>query len=331
MSSGLKVVIVAESSLQSALARALPAPEFDVVAATPRTADLLDAVRRHEPQVVLLQVGVAAREGTHAVEEVMGYVPRPILLVTAPGERTDDAFAALSAGALDVVAWQPGQAQELAHRVKLLAGMRVITHVRGRHRRSRGSEGQSRGGRLVAIGASLGGPRALATLLQELRPPLPAPVLIAQHISPGFSEGLAHWLSVEAHCPVREATDGMPLVPGLIAIAPTGRQLVVEEGVARLTDDPPVGGFKPSCSVLFRTAGQAYGPRAIGVVLTGMGTDGAEGLLSMRKAGARTFAQDESTSVVFGMPRAAHEAGAVEQLLPLEGLAAAVRRVLEGV
>src|SRR5206468_3034837 len=148
--------------------------------------------------------------------------------------------------------------------------------------------------RLVAIGASLGGPRALAQLLHDLKGPLPVPMLIVQHISDGFSQGLANWLASESHSPVREAEHGMPLTPGLIAVAPSGKHLTVAEGKAVLTDDAPDGGFKPAVSALFRSVAKSHGPRGVGVILTGMGQDGADGLLAMRKAGAPTFAQDEA-------------------------------------
>ena len=184
-------------------------------------------------------------------------------------------------------------------------------------------------GRVIAVGASLGGPRALAQLLRDFKAPPAAPILIVQHISDGFTEGLAHWLSTESNLDVRMAEDGESLVPGLIGLAPSGQHLVVADGRVRLVDDVPEGGFRPSCTTLFRSVARAYGTRAIGVVLTGMGSDGAAGLLEMRKAGAHTLAQDESSCIVFGMPRAADEAGAVEQVLPLDQMARTILRLLE--
>jgi two-component system chemotaxis response regulator CheB len=233
-------------------------------------------------------------------------------------------FKALSLGALDIVEKPAPDADleaygaRLRARLRLLAGVKVIRHPRGL-REPRLSPPARRGRiGLVAIGASLGGPRALAAILRALPAGFPAPIVIVQHIADGFTSGLAGWLQQESPLQVRQARDGDPLQPGLALLAPSGHHLVVERGVARLSDAPPLETFRPSVTPLLRSAAAAYGPLACGVMLTGMGHDGAEGMRAVREAGGHTLAQDEATSAVFGMPRAAIEAGGVERVLPLD-------------
>jgi two-component system chemotaxis response regulator CheB len=324
----LRVLIAAEPSLGDALARALQPPDFQRLGLVVDARDLLARCREQRPDLVLLQVALALRDLNACVADVMAYAPTPILMVAGPGEGPGQAFSALASGALDAVAFHPDQPPaELVRRAQLLAGVRVITHVRAKHAQRPRADPQTR--RVVGIAASLGGPRALASLLHDLKPPLPVPLLIVQHISDGFTEGLAHWLAAETGVAVHEARDGEPLDPGLIVVAPSRQHLEVRDGIVRLTDGLHDGGFRPSCSMLFRSMAQYYGSRGIGVVLTGMGSDGAEGLLQLRQRGGRTLAQDEASCVVFGMPKAAWELGAVEQLVPLEGMAAALRRLLD--
>ncbi|HTP24709.1 MAG TPA: CheB methylesterase domain-containing protein [Anaeromyxobacteraceae bacterium] len=171
---------------------------------------------------------------------------------------------------------------------------------------------------LVVIGASLGGPRALASILRALPPDFGAAIAVVQHIADGFADGLARWLATETRLRVDTAAEGDPLLPGRVLVAPSGRHLAVCRGAVHLCDEPPVEAFRPSATRLFASAASSYGPRACGVILTGMGRDGAEGLRELRDAGALTLAQDESTSIVFGMPKAAIELGAVDRVLPLE-------------
>ncbi|MFZ5445757.1 MAG: CheB methylesterase domain-containing protein, partial [Myxococcota bacterium] len=172
---------------------------------------------------------------------------------------------------------------------------------------------------VVAVASSLGGPRALAELLRDLPDDFPAPVVLCQHITPGFSDDLARWLEAETGHRVHEATDGQRLVKSECFLAPSHLHMLVQpSGVLRLDDGAPVGGFKPSCDLLLKSVAQSFSSRAVGVVLTGMGRDGAQGLKAIREAGGHTIAQDEATSVVFGMPGAAVALGAAERVLPLD-------------
>ena len=333
----LRVLLVtADPQLRVVLSEALRNTAGFVVAGVVRTAS--DSTRKCQdlqPDVVVIDSALPADEGYTAVQDVMAYRPTPILMLAgAVGGK--EAFRALAMGALDVMP-RPGPdtevfARELLHRLKLLSGVRVIQHVRGRRNKKRDRSAAPEGPPVVGIAASLGGPRALAILLKGLPRDLPAPVCVVQHISDGFVDGLTGWLASESGFSVREAVDGEPLVPGTVLIAPSGKHLIVDEGdLVCLDDSVPFDGFKPSATRMLASLAARCGPRAVGVVLTGMGRDGAEGLLAIRRAGGRTLAQDEATSTVYGMPRAAVEAGAVERVVGIEEMAAVLVSVVREV
>ncbi len=313
----IRILVADDSELfRELLVRVVVAVAADGNAA----ASLARSVR---PDVITMDLAMPDADGFSGIARIMAETPTPILVLTATPEEAVG-FRALSLGALDIL--EKPQAttdldefgQLLRARLRLLAGVKVIRHLRGlRERRAAGRRVAVRPD-LVAIGASLGGPRALATLLRGLPADFPVPVAVVQHIADGFTEGLASWLASESHLDVREATDGDPLRAGRVLLAPTGRHLLVTDEVVRLSDAPPVDTFKPSVTPLFLSAASAYGARACGVLLTGMGRDGAEGLRAIKDAGGATIAQDEATSAVFGMPRAAIELGAVDRVLPLE-------------
>jgi two-component system chemotaxis response regulator CheB len=299
-------------------------PGFEVVGVAANGFSAATLTRDLRPDVITMDLNMPDADGFSGIARIMAETPTPILVLTA--NRVEAVgFKALSLGALDILekpaaeADLEGYGRLLRSRLRLLAGVKVIRHLRGlRERRPQAGRMAARV-ELVVVGASLGGPRALATLLRGLPAAFPAAVAVVQHIADGFTEGLASWLAQESHLDVREARDGDALRPGRVLVAPTGRHLVVGgEGVARLSDAPPVDTFKPSVTPLFGSAAHHYGARACGVILTGMGRDGAEGMRQLKEAGAPTLAQDEATSAVFGMPRAAIDLGAVGRVLPLE-------------
>jgi len=179
--------------------------------------------------------------------------------------------------------------------------------------------------KIVAIGASTGGPPVLQTILSALPRGFPLPVLVVQHMSPGFAQGFVEWLSQASGFPMRVATQGEPLSPGQAYMAPDDFHMGVDSlGRIRLSSDPRENGLRPSASFLFRSVNLAFGPNAIGIILTGMGTDGAEELKRMRDAGALTIAQDAESSVVHGMPGQAISLGAAKLVLPPAGIAKAL-------
>ncbi len=321
----IRVLVADDSELfREVLARVVAAePGFEVVA-TAADGDAAAALAAaHKPDVITMDLNMPDSDGFSGIARIMAETPTPILVLTANREEAVG-FRALSLGALDILE-KPRATDDLddfgallRSRLRLLAGVKVIRHLRGL--RDRKAPAPRKGARpeVVVVGASLGGPRALATLLRGLPAGFPAPIAVVQHIADGFTEGLASWLASESRLAVSEARDGEPLRPGRVLLAPTGRHLLVAEGVARLSDAPPVDTFKPSVTPLFLSAARVHGARCCGILLTGMGRDGADGLRAIRQAGGATFAQDEATSAVFGMPRAAIEAGAVERVLPLE-------------
>jgi two-component system, chemotaxis family, protein-glutamate methylesterase/glutaminase len=283
---------------------------------------MLDVVQRHQPDVVIVDLEGAPLESVAAIETVMAERPVPIVVVTPGGAQKQHAIRALAAGALEIAELKGPQPLEALHRqVLFLAKVKVVKHVRGRQRRrARGDNGL--GFPLVAVAASLGGPKALARLLGALPKDFAAPTVLCQHITPGFADDLARYLAVETRQDVVEAESGMKLAPGRVYVAPSEAHLVVEpHGELSLDHGPPVGGFRPSCDVLLKSAANAFGDRAIGVVLTGMGRDGARGLQEIRARGGHTVAQDQATSVVFGMPGESVALGAAELVLPLDQIA----------
>jgi two-component system chemotaxis response regulator CheB len=183
---------------------------------------------------------------------------------------------------------------------------------------------------VLTIASSTGGPQALLTLLRNLRPDFPLPVVIVQHIAAGFTAGLADWLTRECHRPVRIAAEGTALTPGTILVAPDGHHMLVTgEGRTHLDAGPP-SDIRPAADMLMGSIARSYGNRAIGVILTGMGRDGAEGLKMMRWAGAYTIAQDEQTSLIFGMPRAAISLGVIDEVLAIDAIAPRLDQLVNG-
>ncbi len=323
----IRVLVADDSELfRELLVRVVAAdPGFDVVAIAADGNAAAALARSVRPDVITMDLNMPDADGFSGIARIMAETPTPILVLTATPEEAVG-FRALSLGALDILEKPQAEAdlddfgQLLRSRLRLLAGVKVIRHLRGLRERRMAAARTAVRPDLVAIGASLGGPRALATLLRNLPPDFPVPVVVVQHIADGFTEGLASWLATESRLQVREAVDGAPLRPGRVLLAPTGYHLLVAEGVARLSDAPPVDTFKPSVTPLFLSAARAYGPRACGVLLTGMGRDGADGLRAIKEAGGATIAQDEATSAVFGMPRAAIELGAVDRVLPIDDI-----------
>jgi two-component system chemotaxis response regulator CheB len=319
-------VLLADDSelFRELLARVVAAePGFEVVAVAADGNEAAALARTARPDVITMDLNMPDADGFSGIARIMAETPTPILVLTANPEEAVG-FRALSLGALDIL--EKPQAttdldaygQLLRSRLRLLAGVKVIRHLRGLREARAGAARPATRPELVVVGASLGGPRALATVLRGLPADFSAPIAVVQHIADGFTEGLASWLGTESRLDVREAADGEPLRAGRVLLAPTGRHLLVAEGVARLSDAPPVDTFRPSVTPLFVSAARAYGPRACGVLLTGMGRDGADGLKAIKDAGGPTIAQDEATSAVFGMPRAAIELGAVDRVLALD-------------
>jgi two-component system chemotaxis response regulator CheB len=346
----LVVVVVGDSRTRTRALRALLGDAGFVIAAEVCTAVAAEAaVVAHQPGAVLLDLD-PADGGIEAIERIMGTRPTPIVICGALVEHSQAALAAGAVdvvGALDALPTSPQYAVALRRHLRVASRVRVITHPRNRLRvqgltgrpmpvvASRGQGGgrhvvaatsaNGRPMRVVVIGASTGGPPALATILADLPPDLPVPILVVQHMADGFVEGLATWLDSLSRLPVVMAEHGRPLRPGTVHVAPAKLNTLLRPGLRVELCAPPAGQFHvPGVDAAFASAATVCGSAAVGVLLTGMGRDGAEGLRLLHDAGAMTIGQDEPTSVVWGMPAAAQALGAVEFELPLPRIAAAL-------
>jgi len=291
------------------------------------------------PDVLTMDMVLPHLSGLSATEYIMAHCPTPILVISSPLNRGEllDTCDALAAGAVDVLDKPEGNEpdgqweQRLVASVKLVARIRVITHLRARLAAALQplatappavsvQPPQRPRCALIAIGASTGGPGALAEVLRRLPSQVRAPVLLVLHINEPFGSAFAEWLDGQTARPVGYAQDGEPLAAaaGRVLMAPPDRHLVVQGGRLRLTRDAERNACRPSVDVLFESvARDGSATAAAACLLTGMGRDGAAGLLAVRRAGGRTIAQDEATSVVYGMPREAALLGAAERVLPL--------------
>lgn len=282
-----------------------------------------------QPDVVAIELDLEGRDSADAIKEIMVASPRPVVVVVGHGGSGAGASAdrALEAGALAVIpAPVPNDDPSMSKFLSTIRAMAQVMVVRQRRRERRHElEAELPAGRaryaasVVGIAASTGGPAALRTILTALPATFPAPILVVQHMSDGFIEGVAARLDATVPLTVRIAVDGERLRPGFVYLAPDGRQLGLSGKTRiRVTDDAPVGAFRPSATYLFRAMADCFKEEALAVVLTGMGDDGIAGLGDIRRRGGRIIAQDENTSTVFGMPKAAILAGLADDVLPLE-------------
>ena len=304
---------------------------LDVVSVSRSAEEAIAAVSRLSPDIVTMDIELPGMSGLEAVERIMSVAPVPILVLSGHvGPNSQSSAAALAAGALDAMPKQsidllnPGgrEAAAFRQRLKMMSGTRVIRHPRGRGKPvERKIQVGSRPARAIGIASSMGGPHALRELLAELPRSFPLPILIAQHITTGFADGLARWLDTSVGVTVRLAKGGEAATAG-VWLAPDDAHLqLTPDGTLSLRAPSSSDRNVPSGDVLLKSLAKSLGRDAVSVVLTGMGRDGAEGSAAVRAAGGLTIAQDEETSVIYGMPRAAAERG-VDLVLPLTEIAA---------
>jgi two-component system chemotaxis response regulator CheB len=339
------VAVVDDSPLVRRVLRRIfeSAGDFQVVGEAASGAEAVDLVARLRPRLVTIDVLMPGMDGLEAIELIMAKSPTRVLVITgAPVSAGRDlSFEALSRGALELVpkpaAWPDlAGGAELLETARRLAALPVVPHVGAlRSRRLRDRDGRAASPdvtpcNLVVIGASTGGPRTLAAILAELPADLQATVIVVQHLAESFGEGFVEWLAGQTRLAVREARHGERLDVSTVLVGARGSHVTVgRSGTVVRLEEPPRHGHRPSIDLLFASAA-ARGDRACGVLLTGMGSDGAEGLLDMARAGSVTIAQDEATSTVFGMPQAAIARGAAQHVLPREDVAHAVARAVRG-
>ncbi len=311
-------------------------PAIEVVGVVNNGEEALEAVQRLRPDVVTMDVHMPKLNGYEATRAIMETQPTPIVIVSASTgvKSVASTFQAMEAGALAVLPRPPGpdhpryeeDARALIQTVRLMSEIKLVRRIPGLKPAPPPQAAwpklrASAAIHVVAIGASTGGPQVLHTILSGLPRDFGAPVLIVQHIALRFAAGFVEWLSGSSRFPVRIAAQGEPLLPGHGYLAPEGFHLGVGSGPRiELGEDPPDNGLRPSVHHLFRSVAEVFGSHAVGVLLTGMGRDGAEGLFELRQKGAITIAQNEASSVVFGMPGEAVKLGAATYVLPPEGI-----------
>jgi two-component system chemotaxis response regulator CheB len=285
-----------------------------------------------------MDVRMPKMDGLVATRKIMEEMPTPIVVVSASVNVQDlnITFEALRAGALEIIEKPKGIGQKdyesvrgrLIRAVKTMSEVKVVrrmpeARLRRRSRLPKAVLRAGERGRVVLIGSSTGGPAALEKILSQLPVKFPAPVLVVQHIAPGFIGGLAEWLTHGSGLHVKVAAAGEEPQPGTVYFAPDGYHMVVDrDGLIALDDGPPEKGHKPSVDRLFSTAAQTWGGRCVGALLTGMGKDGVAGLAEVKRAGGVAFAQDETSAVIYGMPKEAVAAGVVDKVLSLGDIAA---------
>jgi len=334
--SRIRVLIVDDSRfVRQAVARMLAAPDIEVVG---QAADGREGVAKAlelRPDVVTLDVQMPKMGGLETLERLMAEGPfRVLLLSSLTSQGAEITLRGLELGAIDFVDKTTAQGhmnllsltEELRAKVRALAGapreprpapatpLPPVTAPAG-----------SRGAQVVAIGASTGGPTALQAIIPRLPKGFPAAVLVVQHIPVGFTKSLADRLAAKSPLVVREAVDGEPVRPGQVLIAPAGTHMKVagrsHSAIVRLDDEPRQSLHRPSVDVLMGTVAEVYAKGSVGVVLTGMGQDGTQGLREIRRVGGKTLAEHEESCVIYGMPKAAIDAGVVDRAVPLPRIA----------
>jgi two-component system, chemotaxis family, protein-glutamate methylesterase/glutaminase len=331
----IRLLVVEDSkTVQQLLVAAFNAdPQIRVVGTAETGEQALEAARELRPDIITMDVNMPGMDGFEATRAIMSSCPVPIVIVTGKMDPRDSAtlFRVMEAGALMVLAkpeplGSPGHADSVAklvNHIKLMSEIKVVRRTAAPAGRSSAHSlalpAKSTLIKVVAIGASTGGPPLLQQILSALPVGFGAAVLVVQHMAEGFTENFVHWLQLSSPLPVQLAEDGMAILPGRVYVAPDGRHLEAGAGERIvLSAAPPENGLRPSVAALFRSVALHYGAQAAGVILSGMGSDGARELKVMRERGAVTVAQNKESSVVFGMPGQAIEIDAARYVLSPE-------------
>jgi two-component system chemotaxis response regulator CheB len=347
----IRVLIVDDSLfMRAAIARALAGGPFDVVGQAKDGHDALAQIARLQPDVVTMDFNMPGMTGADTVRQVMQQRPTPVVMFSAHTRQgAKETFDALAAGAVDFLTKPDGEvsldlsriADELIRKLIAAANARPrVTQAPAPVRASSSLAGLRASSswpalsasspgtlpRLCVIGVSTGGPAALSEVVPALPADLRVAVVVVQHMPAGFTGPFAERLDAASKVSVHEAGAGDRPQPGSVLIAPGDRHLEFDDrGLVVLTDGPLVNGCRPAADVTMMSAARAYGRRALAIVMTGMGRDGAAGALAIKRADGKTLAQDQATSVIYGMPRAAIDAGAIDEVAPLGDIAAWLR------
>ena len=331
-------------------------PELNVAGAVGSGEEAIAFCRKSRPDIITMDINMPGMGGYEAIRQIMSETPCPIVVITGIESQylMDVSFKALALGAVTVLPKLRGfspddpEAKSLIQQIKIMAGVKVVRRtLRGESSPGMPDKGvvspavqvketvsfkPQKPAQVVAIGLSTGGPPALQTILSGLPSNFPLPFVIVQHISLGFMFGLASWLSnvTPFRCKVGEL--GETIKPGTVYLAPDNTHLTFKgSGNLWYESTEPVDGHRPSATVLFESVAKNFGAKAIGLLLTGMGKDGAQGLKAMHDAGAYTIAQDEASSLIFGMPKAAIELNAVKEVLGIDQIAPRLKNLAESI
>jgi two-component system, chemotaxis family, protein-glutamate methylesterase/glutaminase len=350
----IRVMIVEDSlTARQCFTRWIDAdPRLTVVGAYESAEQALKCLQRVAPDVISMDIHLPGMNGIDATQRVMETRPTPIVIISRSvnADDLDATMEALRAGAVSVVekpvdgsSWD--MASMSSRICRELAVMSQVKVVRQRFNHSRPASSlanqhrcaaprihtSSDQYRVLGVAASTGGPRAIQILLESLGPEFPLPIVMVQHMTASFQQGFVSWLDRTSPQHVVEGSQDEIVQPGHVYVAPSDLHMKVRGGRLAVVEGPPVSAQCPSATVLFQSLAESYGPRAIGALLTGMGDDGAEGLLSMKWRGAYTITEDESTSAVYGMPGVACQLGAECVSLPLESIGPAIRQLVRNI
>lgn len=343
----IRVLLVEDSPIALAILKRIlnSSPDIEVVGTARTGKEALVLIPQVQPQVICTDLHMPQMNGLELTQQVMATYPRPILVISASVQQNDTKtiFGLLQAGAVDIfpkpasgtVAEYERIKAALVSKIKVLSGVSVFTqHSRTAklpERRLSGVLGKTQGSnrsklpnapKIIVVGASTGGPQALHKILTRLPSNFPLPVICIQHISTGFLSGLVNWLGRECCLPVKIAAKGEAPQPATIYFAPEGYHLELDGWGRFAYSDAELGdGHRPSITVTFKSVAKFYRQATVGILLTGMGKDGATGMQAIAHAGGLTIAQDEASCVVFGMPAEAIALGAAQYVLPLEAIA----------
>jgi len=323
----IRALVVDDSPLARELIIAIlsTSDELQVIGEAKNGKEAVEKVGELKPDIVTMDIEMPVMDGLEAIEQIMASNAVPILVVTTRGD-AHTAYAAISNGALDLVVKPDvslSGAIEFINKIKLLSQIKVVTHISGRRKAQKvidmpAAPTVDMGDKIVAIASSTGGPDALSVILPQLPKNFPCPIVIAQHISDGFVSGMVEWLKLITKLNIKVAVDGDIVTAGSAYVLPPESHARINS-FKRISfvERTPKDIYHPSCDMLLSSAASVYGAHSIGIILTGMGSDGAQGIQRIKEAGGTTMAQDESTSIVFGMNKVAIDNGHIDKILPL--------------
>ncbi|NET33386.1 MAG: chemotaxis-specific protein-glutamate methyltransferase CheB [Cyanothece sp. SIO1E1] len=349
----IRVLLVEDSPIALTILKRIldSSPEIEIVGTAQTGLEALALLPNIQPDVICTDFYMPQMNGLEFTSQVMADYPLPILVISASVQEEEDThriFQLLEAGAVDILpkpkagldAENVLLKQSLINKVKVLSGVKVFKKKRSQSMPARrlqrfdstvSTVTTIRGNpKIIAVGASTGGPLALQALFSDLPKDFPLPIVCVQHISLGFLQGLLDWLTANCQLSIQIAPVGERPAPGQIYFPPERQHLTIDhQGRFAYSQDPPVDSHRPSVTTTFASIAQFYGRKSIGILLTGMGRDGADGMQAIAAAGGLTIAQDEATSVVFGMPKEAIALGAAKQVLPIEAIAPALLNLVQ--